>query len=316
MHIAILDADIPVPKVYASRGLYSTQFRTLLQAAASRLTTSTPPVPEINASSYDVVGGVLPPLSRLRKVSLAQENGTKNESEDVIDGILITGSSDSACDKHTKPWIAELESFIRTVFVDFPGVKIFGSCFGHQIIAQALLSPSLPEKDGAGFHVEQCPYGYEVGIVPITLNSAFNEAFPSIANNLKNREFRFQLVHGDRVVPVPSPTSTANCMEPKAEQITLPSPWLNIGYTSKCPVQGLYHPGRVLTFQGHFEFDSFVNRETCIEFGRRFGWKEDDIARFMEKIDVAVAKERGDGDDDDDAKVAAEGVVLFFAGLD
>src|SRR5699024_1824370 len=120
MHIAILDADIPIPKVYASRGLYSTQFRHLLQAAASRLATTTKTthaVPEINTSSYDVVGGVLPPLKRLRKFPLAQENGAKDESEDVIDGILITGSSNSACDKHTKPWIAELERFIRMVFV-------------------------------------------------------------------------------------------------------------------------------------------------------------------------------------------------------
>ncbi|ODM15775.1 hypothetical protein SI65_08615 [Aspergillus cristatus] len=312
MHIAILDADIPVPNVYASRGLYSTQFRTLLQAAASRLTTTTThAVPEINTSSYDVVGGVLPALNRLRTAPLAQENGTKNESEDVIDGILITGSSNSACDKHTKPWIAELEKYIQTVFVEFPGVKIFGSCFGHQIIAQALLSPSLPENDGAGFHVEQCPYGYEVGIVPITLDSAFNEAFPHIAKNLKNREFRLQLVHGDRVFPIPTNTPTP---DPKPEQITLPSPWLNLGYTSKCPIQGLYHPGRVLTFQGHFEFDSFVNRETCIEFGRRFGWKEDDIGGSVKGIDVAVAEEGGDGDDDD-SRVAAEGVVLFFAGL-
>ena len=206
---------------------------------------------------------------------------------------------------------------MRMVFEEFPGVKIFGSCFGHQVIAQALLSPSLPENDGAGFHVEQCPYGYEVGIVPITLNSAFNEAFPYIAKNLQNREFRLQLVHGDRVVPVPIPTNTTNS-DPKPDQITLPTPWLNLGSTTKCPVQGLYHPGRVLTFQGHFEFDSFVNRETCIEFGKRLGWREDDIGRFVESIDVAVKKEgegEGEGGDDDDSRVAAEGVVLFFAGL-
>lgn len=312
MHIAILDADIPIPKIYASRGLYSTQFRHLLQAAASRLTTTaTHVVPEINTSSYDVVGGVLPPLKRLRKLPLDRENGAKNESEDVIDGILITGSVNSACDKHTKPWIAELERFIQTVFVEFPGVKIFGSCFGHQIVAQSLLSPSLLGNDSAGLHVEQCPYGYEVGIVPITLNQAFNEAFPYIANNLQNREFRLQLVHGDRVVPIPVPTNDTSNLDPKPNQITLPSPWLNLGFTTKCPVQGLYHPGRVLTFQGHFEFDTFVNRETCIEFGKRFGWRENDIREFVERIDVAVKE----GGDDDDSRVAAEGVVLFFAGL-
>lgn len=35
MHIAVLDTDVPVPAVYSTRGLYSIQFRTLLQAAAT-----------------------------------------------------------------------------------------------------------------------------------------------------------------------------------------------------------------------------------------------------------------------------------------
>lgn len=37
MHVAVLDTDVPVPQVYAKHGLYSTRFRTLLQAAAARL---------------------------------------------------------------------------------------------------------------------------------------------------------------------------------------------------------------------------------------------------------------------------------------
>lgn len=57
-----------------------------------------------------------------------------------------------------------------------------------------------------------------------------------------------------------------------------------------------------------------MNRETCIEFGKRFGWREDDIEGFVESIDAAIKKE-GEGGDDDDSRVAAEGVVLFFAGL-
>lgn len=316
MHIAILDADVPVPKVYASRGLYSTQFRTLLQAAASRLTTTTHPVPTVQTSSYDVVGGVLPPLNLLRKaLSTQSEREAEYKGEDVIDGILITGSSNSTCDKKTKPWIARLEEFVRTVFAEFPGVKIFGSCFGHQIIAQALLSPSLPENEGTGFHVEHCPYGYEVGIVPITLDSTFNNHFPYIGQKLQGRELRLQLVHGDRVVPVPVLDVTDyTSHNPNSHSINLPTPWLNLGYTDKCPIQGLFYPGRVLTFQGHFEFDTFVNRESCREFGRRFGWDEDVIEGYVKGIDVAVASEVG-GEEGDDSRVAAEAVVLFFAGL-
>lgn len=301
MHIAILDTDVPVPAVYSTRGLYSTQFRTLLQAAANRLNARNDSKIDIQTSAYDAVGGVLPPFNRLRTSENHNNNNDNKEldDQDIIDGILITGSANASYEKDTKPWIANLEVFIREVYERFPAVRMFGSCFGHQIIAQALFPGVL--------NVEQCPLGHEFGIVPITLDDAFNESFPHIADSLRQRNqqrFRLQLVHGDRVVPVNN----------NADGVKLPSPWFNLGYTEKCPIHGLYNPRRVLTYQGHFEFDAFVNRESCVEFGRRLGWDKDAVEGLVQQINVALpAAGEGKEDDDDDSKAAAEAVVLLFA---
>ncbi|KAL1982191.1 hypothetical protein VTN96DRAFT_1671 [Rasamsonia emersonii] len=336
IHIAVLDTDVPVPTVYAARGLYSSQFRVLLQAAAARLNASglfaDGPV-EVHTTAYDVVGGALPPLSLLRT---QPRQHTKDDEVQrkfgplgPVDALLITGSSASAYRLDLYPWIAPLQSFIQTVYEEYPHVRIFGSCFGHQIVAQALLThhnPRLNSEDSSSssnkaechdngyVSVAACPDGYEVGIHPIALNPAFVRAFPGIEARLPGQQgqqmMRIQLIHGDRV--------TASESESGSGSALLPSPWLNIGSTNKSPIQGLYHPSRVLTYQGHFEFDTSVNRETCLEFARRQGWSDADRESYLAQIgraSAAAAAIPGDGDDDD-AKIAAEIVLMFLAGVE
>ncbi len=53
---------------------------------------------------------------------------------DSYTNYLITGSKYSAYD--TAPWIEQLKGYLRTVATQ--NAKIFGVCFGHQIIAEAL----------------------------------------------------------------------------------------------------------------------------------------------------------------------------------
>lgn len=335
IHVAVLDTDVPVPKVYASRGLYSSQFRVLLQAAAARLNARGQLLNnsnvEIHTTAFDVVGGSLPPLELLRK----KPRGCTGAEEGYgplgpIDAILITGSSASAYELDKYPWIRPLQAFIQTVYAEYPEVKIFGSCFGHQIVAQALLSHHYPRlfQESAG-HVEDekkkkgyvsvaaCPSGYEIGIEPIALEPAFTSVFPPLKRlSHSDGKLRIQLIHGDRVMPVSSlDTPSWDPAQSTATSSTnfLPTPWINIGSTTKSPIQGLYHPARVLTYQGHFEFDTFVNRETCLEFGRRWGWSETDVAAGLDRIGPLPAPGE---EDNDDAKVAAEVVVMFLAGED
>jgi hypothetical protein len=150
--------------------------------------------------------------------------------------------------------------------------------------------------------------GFEMGIQPITLDPSFTARFPPLARASALNSFRIQLIHGDRVVPTPEAVAANG----KAD-VSLPAPWCNIGSSAQCAIQGLYNPGRVLTYQGHFEFDTFVNGELSQEFGRRANWPADVVAGYLELINRSLVPGM---DDDDDSKAAAEAVLLFFAGED
>uniref|UniRef100_A0A093VTP1 Putative glutamine amidotransferase-like protein C13C5.04 n=1 Tax=Talaromyces marneffei PM1 TaxID=1077442 RepID=A0A093VTP1_TALMA len=332
IHIAVLDTDVPVPTVYAARGLYSSQFRVLLQSAATRLNQSiknnavSASQIQIHTSAYDVVGGSYPALGMLRKTPPLHDEEEKEEEEEEevfrpIDAILITGSAASAYYQGEQyAWVTKLQEFIRRVWSRYPHVKFFGSCFGHQVIAQALLA--TPQKDSSLetplVRVEACPMGYEIGIQPIEISrefgaTALGKTFSKSLNERDGGKLHIQLIHGDRVIGF-HPPSTAGASETSslppaaaaAALTALPQPWLNLGSTLLSPIQGLYYPGRVLTYQGHFEFDIFVNSETVIEFGRRTGWDAQMVAESLQKVNAC-------GLGDDDSKAAAEIVVQFLA---
>ena len=72
-----------------------------------------------------------------------------------------------------------------------------------------------------------------------------------------------------------------------------------MGSTDKCAVQGVYEPGRVLTLQGHFEFDRFINTETVKVFGAK--WEPSFLRESLDAIDK-----------DDDSKVASDMVLKFM----
>jgi hypothetical protein len=72
-----------------------------------------------------------------------------------------------------------------------------------------------------------------------------------------------------------------------------------VGSSQHCILQGIWKKGRVLTYQGHAEFDRFINGETVKVFGKPI-WDEG----FLEKAMEAIER-------DDDA-VWAAGVMLKF----
>ncbi|KAJ5286701.1 hypothetical protein N7478_002387 [Penicillium angulare] len=314
VHVAVLDTDVPCLPVYSKRGLYSSQFRVLLQAAAERINKNANvnlrngPL-SVHVTAFDAVGGSLPPLECLRTSPFNASEIQNHGPFGPFDAILITGSINSTYD--SDPWIKVLESYIQTVHSAFPNVKLFGSCFGHQLIAQALLSqPNSERTQNLTHHVEKSAKGFEMGIHPITLSESFTSHFPVFDESTK--PFRVQLIHGDIVVPTPIAKSLAAASG--VNEVPLPSPWMSIGKSAACDIQGLYCPGRVLSYQGHFEFDSFSNRELCIEFARRANWPADLLSSYVEQIERSRIP--GAEDDDDDSRVAAEAVLLFFAGED
>lgn len=153
-------------------------------------------------------------------------------------------------------------------------MKIFGACFGHQIICQALLGRY-------GAKVELDPSGWEIGIRSVSLEPEFQHVL-----GVKCGVMRMQFLHADHVV-LPE---------------ELPHTWMSVGKTEHCGVQGVYGEGRVLTLQGHFEFDRWINRET-VECLFRGVWEEEFIEDVLERIEG-----------DDDAVSVAGMVVGFLAG--
>ncbi|CAI7644234.1 unnamed protein product [Penicillium pancosmium] len=290
VHIAVLDTDVPCPAVYAKRGMHSSRFRVLLQAAAGRLNQEAQELQHgnigIHVTAFDAVGGSYPPLSFLRSSPRSLNRTNASDSPGPVDVILVTGAAAAAYDD--LPWIPALRSFIQKVYADYPFVKIYGSCFGHQLIGQALLEgqecsmgKDLPSK----ISVEPSVLGHEIGVHPIVLNTQFSRRFSSLAEFSSERPVQLQVIHGDIVTPSQD----------------IPS---HIGQS------------RVLTLQGHFEFDAFASGELCRQFARTYNWTQSSLDTHLANIWGSFESIDGPSGPYDDAKAVAEMVVLFFADED
>ncbi|KAI9902588.1 hypothetical protein N3K66_001940 [Trichothecium roseum] len=272
LRIAMLNADEPAPAVCEKRAAtYGQLFHVLLSKAADRVR----PNLTILADDYDVVRGEYPP------------------SASDYDLLIVTGAAASAYDD--LDWARNLDVYLSKVYEESPRVRMFGSCFGHQIICQSLLRKH-------GVTVEKNPQGWEVGVHEIQLNNNFLQALgpqpslfptstvarpptPDAANDPSPKVLRLQLIHSDHV-KVP-------------EDRGLPAGWMTMGRTDRCAIQGTYCPGRVLTYQGHFEFDRFVNAETLKVFGAK--WERHRIQDGLNAIEM-----------DDDSDKFADFVVRFL----
>ncbi|RSM06599.1 hypothetical protein CDV31_009028 [Fusarium ambrosium] len=275
----MFNADTPVPALRAKYVTYGAIFHALLVAAARR----TAPSVTVASQNFDMVQQEYP--------------------DDILefDAIIISGSGSSSYDDRS--WIKTLDDYIWRVYRDCPQVKLFGGCFGHQIICQSLLRPF-------GVVVEKDPNGWEIGVHEVVIHEEFRKAFDSgtetmsqgraspissptepgqttpsiILNRPPPSRLRFQFIHADSVMLPPS---------------GFPKGWTGFGKSAKCSVQGAYQPRRVLTYQGHFEFDRLINTETVKAF--RDKWDPQDVQKFLEDIDT-----------DDDSLEAAEILLKFL----
>ncbi|KAF5651587.1 glutamine amidotransferase [Fusarium tjaetaba] len=189
-----------------------------------------------------------------------------------FDAFLITGSIKGVYDED--PWIARLRTFIQETYENHQHVRLFGACFGHQIISVALL-----EKYGV--IVEKDPKGYEVGIHKVALNPKVRAHFNHILSLPERDGLRIQFAHGDHV----------------RFEAAWPESWMSIGSTPHCAVQGIFQPGRVLTFQGHFEFTEEISTETIKYF------YTPERGFTSEQTEAALEQIRGKDDSEEAAKI-------------
>ncbi|CAK7246290.1 MAG: hypothetical protein STHCBS139747_007917 [Sporothrix thermara] len=265
LNVVVLNCGYTSPVITKARGQYSDVFADILKPAVARHNANpatTDPV-DLVIRGYDTMKQVYPP------------------SLDGVDALIITGSPNGAYED--LPWIRTLLDYVRTVYTDHPQIKIYGSCFGHQIVCEALF------RD-AGAVVQKDPSGYELGLHTVTLNEAFAARFAACLAGKK--ALRLQMLHGDHVLLPPD----VSC---------LPDDTLVVGATPHCSNQGVYRAGRLLTYQGHPEFDVFMNTECLKIVGPRKGWSEEETA-------AAIASAQGE----DDAATATDIIVSFFLGED
>ncbi|KAK9772893.1 putative Glutamine amidotransferase domain-containing protein [Seiridium cardinale] len=277
VRIAMLNTDMPVPNVRSKLGTYGDIFHRLLVDAASRIS----PIARIKSANFDVIQGEYP--GRLSD----------------FDAIIITGSAASAYDD--AEWIRKLDAYVLDVYQNHPRIKMFGSCFGHQLVCQSLFRH-------LGIVVEKDPKGWELGVHEIVFSDKFDAALrPSPRSKCLGTNER----------PLTPDTETSSELgEPEAPESLklqfvhadhvkiphleiLPRSWMVVGSSKHCAVQGVYKPGRVLTLQGHFEFDRFVNSETIKVFGAL--WEPEKLKKALEHMDA-----------DDDADRAADIVARFL----
>ncbi|VUC26805.1 unnamed protein product [Clonostachys rosea] len=257
LSIAVLNCGYTCQSIQEARGQYHDLFAAILQPAAQRANRKATDGQHVKLeiTGWDTVNQVYPP------------------SLDGIDAIIISGSPNSAYDQ--LEWIQALNRFVADVYLNQPDVKIYGSCFGHQVVCYALFT-------NEGAVVKKDPAGWELGVRSVQLTDYFVSKFPNL---LQDNNLLLQYLHADSVFFGPN--------VPKGVYV--------IGTTAQCQNQGIYQQGRLLTLQGHPEFDQFIEEECLKLVGKRVGWQE----TFLEDALVAARIE-------DDAPTAADLIVQFF----
>ena len=132
----------------------------------------------------------------------------------VCDGWIVTGSPHGVYEKHS--WIPTVSQLINNVYE--ASLPIFGVCFGHQLIAQAL-----------GGHVEKSEKGWGLGLHTYQVNNK-----PDYMSNLLE-EVTLNICHQDQVL-----------LTPQGATVYAKSKF--------CENAGFYIKDKVLTMQAHPEF--------------------------------------------------------------
>ena len=130
------------------------------------------------------------------------------------DGWIVTGSPHGVYEDHS--WIPTVSQLINNVYE--ANLPIFGVCFGHQLIAQAL-----------GGHVEKSEKGWGLGLHTYQVNNK-----PDFMSNL-SEEVTLNICHQDQVLRPPQGATV-------------------YAKSEFCENAGFYIKDKVLTMQAHPEF--------------------------------------------------------------
>lgn len=143
-------------------------------------------------------------------------DGEFPKAAEQCDLWVITGSKFGCYEDYE--WIEPLENFIRSV--KSAGRLMFGICFGHQLIAQAL-----------GGKVQKFDKGWALGVNQYEIENWPDELGAAPA------EISLQAYHQDQIT-------------------TLPEGAINVASSDFCKHAAVWYPDFGLTVQGHPEFST------------------------------------------------------------
>ncbi|RDW58851.1 class I glutamine amidotransferase-like protein [Coleophoma cylindrospora] len=163
----------------------------------------------------------------------------KQEYPDLenIDAVFLSGSRYDSFSPGENNWILKLVDFTKALLEEQSRVRIMAVCFGHQIVGRTL--GVMPERSDSG---------WEVSVTPVALTVRGKQVFGQDSLALHQ-------MHRDVVPRYP----------PSVEKL---------GHSERCDVQGIYVKDRVITLQGHPEFNGAIANELL---DRRRGSLLDDL---------------------------------------
>ncbi|CAK5274207.1 unnamed protein product [Mycena citricolor] len=250
--IALLICDTPMASVLSVHGDYHVFFTDLLHNAGMQAQIDDIQT-KCRIDAYDVVHKMNYPTA---------------EQLEQYDGIIITGSKASAYEEI--PWINKLVDFVARTATMHARIKIFGICFGHQIVARALGGECV--KNGGR---------WEVGPTPITLTPLGQSLF-----RVESATLHLQEMHQDHVPEVPETFHLLGSTDVSKNQGM-------VRFTTLEPPSSLdLSRVHILTVQGHPEFteavvtklvyaraqSGVITPETAQDAIRRSGWPNDGVS--------------------------------------
>lgn len=180
-------------------------------------------------------------------------------------GLVVTGSHYCVRDEHAHEWIGALKRFIAKVVVH-GGVKVYGACFGCQVIAEALGGKVDRNPCGSPFVLKRETVVLTEAMTNLPEYKLALAAFPPTAlrggaTSEKKPASRSKLAvlqaHGDCVV-------------------SLPNGAVLLGHSETAPCEMFALGEDVLAVQGHPELDGLTMLAKIAPFAR--GLSEDDRA--------------------------------------
>lgn len=161
--------------------------------------------------------------------------------------LIVTGSSASVTER--APWMLEAEARLRVLVA--AGAPVFGICFGHQLLGQAL-----------GGRVELNPRGRQIGTVEAELSGE------DALLDAERRPFRVNTSHRDVVAELPAGARV-------------------LGRTPRDPHAFVRFGERVFGVQSHPEFDAVTMRAYIEERREILTGEGFDVGRLLEVVDDA-----------------------------